>query len=55
MARFEPNKPQETRESVILVEGLPLGNHVFRLVVVDDSGNTSEPDQITVTVRRVIG
>ncbi len=29
---------------------LPLGRHVFRLVVVDDSGNTSIPDDVVVIV-----
>ena len=29
---------------------LPLGRHTFRLVVVDDSGNTSIPDEVIVIV-----
>lgn len=29
---------------------LPLGRHTFRLVVVDDSGNSSIPDEVTVIV-----
>ena len=52
MARFEPGRPIETDEDSILVEDLPLGRHVFRLVVTDRDGNRSEPDEIEVTVER---
>ena len=52
MARFEPDRPIETTEDSILVEGLSLGRHVFRLVVTDADGNRSEPDEIEVTVER---
>ena len=52
MARFEPGRPIETDEDSILVEDLPLGPHVFRLVVTDRDGNRSEPDEIEVTVER---
>ena len=41
MARFEPGRPIETDEDSILVEDLPLGRHVFRLVVTDRDGNRS--------------
>lgn len=34
----DPNKP------------LAVGRHRFRLVVVDDSGNTSQPDEVEVIV-----
>jgi hypothetical protein len=30
---------------------LSVGRHVFQLVVEDDSGNQSQPDQVTVIVR----
>jgi len=29
---------------------LPIGKQVFRLIVVDDAGNASQPDQVTVIV-----
>lgn len=36
----------------VLLEGevLPVGSHRFQLVVKDDSGNVSDPDEVTVTV-----
>ena len=52
MARFDPERPIETSDDSILVEDLPLGRHVFRLVVTDRDGNRSEPDEIEVTVER---
>lgn len=55
MPRFEPNRPQETTETSVVVESLPLGVHRFQLVVVDQSGNQSDPDELVVTVRRIIG
>lgn len=55
MPRFEPDRPQETTQPFIEVEALPLGQHKFRLVVVDQADNKSEPDEIVVTVRRIIG
>lgn len=55
MAKFKVNVavPQDTPE--VKVEGtdsapLPLGPNRFSLVVVDDSGNESEPFVLTVTV-----
>jgi hypothetical protein len=53
MPRFEPNRPIETREPEIVVEQLPLGRHVFRLIVVDRDGNQSPPDELVITVRRI--
>lgn len=29
---------------------LPIGRNVFRLVVLDDAGNVSQPDQVTIIV-----
>lgn len=55
MAEFILN--QEVKTDVPTVEvtistarPLPLGRHTFRLVVVDDSGNTSIPDDVVVIV-----
>jgi hypothetical protein len=55
MAKFKVNVavPQDTPD--VKVEGtdsgaLPLGPNRFSLVVVDDSGNESEPFVLTVTV-----
>ena len=47
-----PGQPFETQESVLLVAGLRRpGRYVFQLVVVDDRGLESEPNQCTVVVR----
>ncbi|HVG18980.1 MAG TPA: hypothetical protein VNI02_07990 [Blastocatellia bacterium] len=54
MPRFEPDRPQETSQAFIEVESLPPGQHKFRLVVEDQFGNKSEPDEVVVTVRRII-
>jgi hypothetical protein len=54
MAVFKVNEPLETREPFIAVDRLPLGRHRFQLVVEDQFGNASQPDEITVTVRRPI-
>ena len=48
MAEFVPGQPVRTTESTIEVtvtttSPLPPGKHRFELVVVDDSGNQSEP------------
>jgi hypothetical protein len=56
MPRFEPNVPVTQAEPVVLVEvspnaPLPVGANRFRLVVVDDSGNESEPAFLDVVVR----
>lgn len=55
MAEFIIN--QEVRTEIPSVEvtlsadnALPFGRHTFRLVVIDDSGNTSIPDDVTVIV-----
>lgn len=54
MPVFTPNRPIETREPLIKVEpdNLPPGRYRFRLVVVDDDGNASAPDEVTVTITR---
>lgn len=48
-------QPLETRRPTLLVENkLAAGSHRFALVVVDDAGNQSAPDELVVTVRRVL-
>lgn len=55
MAKLEINVPFESDQSVIVVEVDPAkplsrGRHLFQLEVVDDSGNVSAPNQVTVIV-----
>lgn len=50
MPEFAPRQTIETKEPVVSVEGLPVGVHTFRLVVVDDAGNTSTPADVRVEV-----
>lgn len=53
MAVFEPDRPVTTAEPRVVVDaGLPPGRHRFRLVVVNDRGIPSEPDEAVVTVVR---
>lgn len=56
MAQFVTNQTIETAESEIEVTvnpqaPLPVGRNRFQLVVVDDSGNVSEPDVVEVIVK----
>jgi hypothetical protein len=49
------NRPVKTDSPTLQVDNqLRPGAHVFRLVVVDDSGRESRPDEITVTVQRAV-
>jgi hypothetical protein len=55
MAEFNPGEAIETREPTIEVtlsreRPLRVGRHRFQLIVVDDSGNESEPDSVDVIV-----
>ena len=51
MARFAINQTQVTREPRVVVDaGLRPGLHRFRLVVSDDSGNASRPDEVVVQI-----
>jgi hypothetical protein len=55
MAEFKTNVPVVQKESVVTVDvardaPMPVGAHRFRLVVVDDSGNESEPAFIDVVI-----
>ena len=55
MAEFVVNQDVETDVPTVEVtitpnNALPLGRHRFRLIVVDDSGNASQPDELDVIV-----
>ena len=55
MSTFRVGTPIETKEPTIEVtvnsdSMLGVGRHVFRLVVVDDSGNVSKPSDAVVVV-----
>lgn len=56
MAQFTPNKPVVVTDPQVSVDvsannPLPVGRHRFSLVVVDDSGNESQPAIIDIIVR----
>jgi hypothetical protein len=56
MAEFIPNKPVETTEPKVEVtvdpnNPFPVGRLRFRLVVTDDAGNESAPDEVDVIIR----
>lgn len=56
MAQFKPNQPVEQPDPQIKVEvsrasPLPVGANRFRLVVVDNEGNESEPVELEVIVQ----
>lgn len=51
MAVFKLREPLRTTEPSVTVDaGLPAGRYRFQLVVVDESGNQSEPQETIVTV-----
>jgi hypothetical protein len=55
MAEFIINADVVTQESAVEVtvnreRPLPLGRHTFRLIVVDDAGNRSIPDEVQVII-----
>ena len=55
MAVFKVDTPISTAESTVEVtvteeNQLAVGRHRFQLIVVDDSGNQSEPDEVEVRV-----
>ncbi|MBN8442663.1 MAG: hypothetical protein J0M28_13350 [Thauera sp.] len=55
MAEFIINREVRTDTPTVEVtigaaNALPLGRHTFRLVVVDDSGNSSIPDDVVVII-----
>lgn len=50
---LQVNQPVETTDPTLTVENTPatpVGRHRFRLEVVDDSGNRSQPDEVEVFV-----
>ena len=56
MAKFSIGVSVETADPGVEVtinadSALPVGRHRFQLVVVDDSGNSSLPDQVEIIVR----
>ncbi len=56
MADFRPNQPVETSEPKVEVtvrpdNPFPVGRLRFRLVVTDDAGNESTPDEVDVIIR----
>ena len=56
MAEFKINTPISTDQPVIEVtltpdKPLSVGTHIFELVVEDDAGNQSAPDQLRVVIR----
>jgi hypothetical protein len=56
MAKFKTNVPVVQADPVVTVDvspdsPMPIGAHKFRLVVVDDAGNESEPSEIAVIIR----
>lgn len=53
MARFEIGTAIVTSDPAIVVDaGLAPGRHLFQLVVEDEAGNPSQPDQVVVTVEQ---
>jgi len=55
MTTFQIGTPVETSEPTVEVtvnpdSPLAIGRHVFRLTVVDDSGNASQPAEVVVNV-----
>lgn len=54
MARFAINQTLVTQEPVIVVDaGLRPGLHRFRLVVTDDQGISSQPDEVVVQISAI--
>ena len=51
MVAFVAGKPITTDVAGIEVDGLPAGSHRFQLVVEDNNGVRSKPDQIVVLMR----
>jgi hypothetical protein len=43
-------RPVVTTTPTVVVDALPTGTHVFRLVVVDDTGLQSKPTEVAVTI-----
>lgn len=55
MTVLSVGRPLESRLATLLVENrLAVGRHRFALVVIDNDGNESAPDVLTVTVRATL-
>ena len=55
MPRFNVNEPVVTSEAEVVVDaGLPVGRHLFQLIVEDSSGNLSEPDVVQVKITQSV-
>lgn len=55
MPRFTAGVPVVTSTPTVTVDPpLAVGRHVFRLVVVDDTGEQSDPAEAIVVIRPVI-
>ena len=54
MVAFTIGKPVTTDTPGVEVDGLPAGSHRFQLVVEDNDGLRSQPDQIVVLVRGLV-
>ena len=53
MATLEPGKPLATREATLLVENpLGAGRHRFQLVVIREDRVASQPQEVSVELRR---
>lgn len=51
MPVLKPNRPVTQTSPQLLIENdLPVGRYRFELVVIDDAGQESPPDLVTVTV-----
>src|SRR3954451_7384746 len=56
MSEFVIGEPVETEDPGVEVtidekHTLDVGRHIFQLVVIDDAGNESKPDEVVVVVR----
>jgi hypothetical protein len=50
--RLTPNRPVETTEPRLVVDGLAAGAHRIRLVVVNERGERSKPTEVVIRVAR---
>ncbi|EHR71167.1 hypothetical protein BurJ1DRAFT_2331 [Burkholderiales bacterium JOSHI_001] len=55
MTKFTVGRPITTQVPEVLVDaGLPDGQHRFRLVVIGSAGNSSTPDDLVLSISRVV-
>jgi len=57
MVDFRSTRRVETAKAAIKVDaGLPVGNYVFQLTVIDENGNKSKPARVNLKItRRFVG